>query len=531
MKALKLLWAIADHPWTDEGAAVRIAMTVGGLEGQPWLGRVVAEGSAETPEAEAQAVKVEGRNVAAIHEDLSAGANVADAVALDATRGISCRGVIPVGKGFLVSQELAATWGNPTIVRPFRNGKDLTDEPRRALVIDTHGMTDLELRDRFPFVYQHLLEHVKPERSANRDSKFKEEWWLFGRARSEFRPALNGLSRYIVTPQVAKHRVFQFLSGDVLPDDKLIAIALGDAFFLGVLEALVHKVWAAANRGNMGVGNDSVYNKTTCFDPFPFPEATPAQKQIIRDLAERLDAHRKGAQARGVTITGMYNLLEKLRAMSAPSSSPSSPLSLLKKQVNKDEGDEGDKSETQDYSAPALCFTPKERELHALAQTEILRQLHDELDAAVAEAYGWPVDLSEPEILERLVALNRARAAEEARGLVRWLRPEYQAPQAAQPEATRILDLEPETAAVAAAPVESQPWPKELKAQLAALRGLLLASDRLWDLEAIATAFKSRGRYRDSIAAHLDLLADLGMVHRLDTPAGPRWCRPQALGA
>ena len=76
-----------------------------------------------------------------------------------------------------------------------------------------------------------------------------------------------------------------------------------------------------------------------------------------------------------------------------------------------------------------------------------------------------------------------------------------------------------------------QPWPKELKAQLAALRGLLLVSDRLWDLEAIARAFKSRGRYRDGIAAHLDLLADLGMIHRVDSPAGPRWCRPQAVGA
>ena len=57
------------------------------------------------------------------------------------------------------------------------------------------------------------------------------------------------------------------------------------------------------------------------------------------------------------------------------------------------------------------AFTAKERELHGAAQTEILRQLHDELDAAVAQAYGWPADLSEPELLERLVALNRERAA------------------------------------------------------------------------------------------------------------------------
>lgn len=66
---------------------------------------------------------------------------------------------------------------------------------------------------------------------------------------------------------------------------------------------------------------------------------------------------------------------------------------------------------------------------------------------------------------------------------------------------------------------------------MAALRGLPLPSDRLWELEAVASAFKSRGRHRDSIKTYLDLLADLGMVHRLETPAGPRWCRTQALGA
>ena len=70
---LKLLWAIPDHPWADEGAAVRIAMTVGGREGKPWLGHVVEERSADTPEAEAEAVRVEGHGVEVIHEDLSAG--------------------------------------------------------------------------------------------------------------------------------------------------------------------------------------------------------------------------------------------------------------------------------------------------------------------------------------------------------------------------------------------------------------------------------------------------------------------------
>jgi hypothetical protein len=125
------------------------------------------------------------------------------------------------------------------------------------------------------------------------------------------------------------------------------------------------------------------------------------------------------------------------------------------------------------------------------------------------------------------------RAAEEARGLVRWLRPEYQAPEAAQVAAKPMLEEERALASEANVPLalEPQPWPKGLKDQLAALRAVLLSSARLWALEDIAKTFKSKGRYRDSIAAHLDLLTDLGMLTRVDTPAGPRWCRPQALGA
>ena len=142
-----------------------------------------------------------------------------------------------------------------------------------------------------------------------------------------------------------------------------------------------------------------VYLKTPCFEPFPFPAATDAQQARIRAIAEELDSHRKRQQAEHpkLTLTDMYNVLEKLRA--------GEPLSAAEKIV------------------------------HEQGLVSVLRQLHDELDVAVFDAYGWPAPstgsgcaLTDEEILERLVALNVERAAEEAQGLVRWLRPEYQAP-------------------------------------------------------------------------------------------------------
>jgi hypothetical protein len=79
--------------------------------------------------------------------------------------------------------------------------------------------------------------------------------------------------------------------------------------------------------------------------------------------------------------------------------------------------------------------------------------------------------------------------------------------------------------------IVTQPWPKDLKDQLAAVRGLLLSSDRLWTMEEVGSAFKSRGRYRESIQAHLGLLTDLGVLAALETADGVRFHRPQAMGA
>ena len=81
-----------------------------------------------------------------------------------------------------------------------------------------------------------------------------------------------------------------------------------------------------------------------------------------------------------------------------------------------------------------------EKVTHEQGLVSVLRQLHDDLDAAVFDAYGWPTALADEEILARLVALNAERAAEEARGLVRWLRPEYQAPQAAGVAAAEVAE-------------------------------------------------------------------------------------------
>ena len=233
-------------------------------------------------------------------------------------------------------------------------------------------------------------------------------------------------------------------------------------------------VWALAAGGHLGVGNDPVYVKTRCFGTFPFPDPTEAQRQRIRDLAEQLDAHRKARQAEhpGLTLTAMYNALEKLRA--------------------------------------GQPFTPAEKKSHEQALGTVLLTLHTDLDAAVAEAYGWPADLPEAQILERLVALNATRAAEEQRGLIRWLRPDYQAPQTAtQPGLP--MDA-PIAAAPSTGPTAKLPWPKDETGRVAVVLKILRGLDREATPADIAARLK--GASATSIAPVAASLATHGLIRQ-----------------
>jgi len=320
-RPISLLMAIPDHPWTkasDQAAAVRPAMTVG-IAGrhEGVLREVTSEKALDTDTPEIEFSARTGR----INADLTVGVDVASCVSLSSNEGICSRGMSLHGAGFIVTPSeaehlgLGKRAGLEQHIRAYRNGRDLAAIPRGVMVIDLFGLTDDEVRKRFPEVYQHILGTVKPERDKNRRATYSDNWWIFGEPRRELRPALKGLPRYIATIETAKHRFFQFLDGSILPDNKLIAIGSDDAFHLGVLSSHIHVAWAIRAGGWLGVGNDPVYIKSRCFDPFPFPDCDENYKSHIRAIGEELDAHRKARQAEfpALTLTQMYNVLEKLR--------------------------------------------------------------------------------------------------------------------------------------------------------------------------------------------------------------------------
>lgn len=466
---VSIFFAIADHPWVDgsSGAAVRIAMTCcnDGISKGTLL-KVEHEIPTSSDEVGVLLTSEKGK----ILPNLKIGADIHSSISILANKGLSSAGVIPHGKGMLLTEEqaniIAQADGQEVrnYIKHYRNGKDIIGNPRKLLVIDLYGLTDTEVQTKFPHLYQWLLENVKPDRDANRDKDLREKWWLHRRNNEEMRNFLSGLPKYIATVMTAKHRVFTKLSGNITPDQKLVAIGLTSDFELGILSSRLHLCWALSIGGHLGVGNDPVYVKTTCFEKFPFPELAEQQKIIIGDLAEKIDQLRKQQQAQHpkLTLTNIYNVLENLR-----------------------------KGEV---------LGPKEQLINQQGLVSTLRELHDELDREVFASYGWQ-DLAdslvgkagattplpdkddeqaqaEEELLGRLVALNHQRAAEEKLGKIRWLRPDYQNPDAKveeQPKQTGIAltDTSTKEKSAASKTTAKATWPKVLSEQIAAVIELL----------------------------------------------------------
>jgi hypothetical protein len=285
------------------------------------------------------------------------------------------------------------------------------------------------------------------------------------------RRALVGLGGFIATPYVARHRYFARLDITIAPDDKVVVVASQDDALLGVLNSTIHTYWADAAGTRLGVGNDSTYNNPRCFDAFPFCNPAPDLRDRIAAVANRLDAHRSDALGRDerVTMTDMYNVVAKLRS--------------------------------------GAILTPAELVVHELAACGVLRDLHDELDSLVAEAYQWPWPIERDAVLERLVALHAQRLSEEEHGAIRWLRPDFQIPRFAPAGAApAVLDLE--APGVVTSREEPRHWPSTAVDQLGAIGAAVSQAPR--SVDDVVAAFA--GARKDLVTRHLETLAMMGEI-------------------
>ena len=243
---------------------------------------------------------------------------------------------------------------NTDVLRPWMNGRDLTSRSRNRWVIDfgDRSEPDAALYET-PFAY--ALKHVKPMREHS--SIAHAPWWQHWRPRPEMTVAIDGLHRYIATPLTSKHRVFVWVDGAVVLDHAAAAIARDDDYTFGILHSRVHELWALATGTQLETRPR--YTPTTCFETFPFPHPTDAQREAIATVAAELVLLRDGwlnplglgeAELAKRTLTNLYN-----------------------------------------------------------ERPTWLANTHAALDAAVLAAYDWPAALAGDDLLGRLLELNLER--------------------------------------------------------------------------------------------------------------------------
>lgn len=483
---LRIVYAIPDHPWQEVGgngdvADVRVAMTVVGSreqDGQLHIHCSDRRNFKLDSSLTCEFIELTGE----ILPDLSCGVSLSTCVDLSANTGLAIKGFELGSQGFLVPKEQAEYWINnypelSTVMHPYMNGDDLKEGRIWRFVIDFHNLSLEEARN-YPKAFQHVIDSVQSGRRVNRESRTANNWWLWRRSGQKLREAISTLERFIGTTRTSKFRVFQFCVSDLRAESKIVVVAASDAWILGVLSSSTHELFSNRIGGFLGVGNDPTYNHTDCFNKFPFPYTDDETKRHIGKLAEELDAHRKRQQELhpNLTITGMYNVLEKLRS--------------------------GER------------LTTKEQTIHEQGLVSVLKQIHDDLDAAVFDAYGWPQDLDDEEILQRLVYLNHERAEEESRGIVRWLRPEFQNPDGATQTAFASSTKIKPAKKAASVTITKQPWPKTLPERMVAVTSALMRHAAPADAKDVV-AYYTRAN-KSQVTELLETLTTFGSVRQLD---------------
>ena len=348
-----IFMAYSDRPWVLNGAAVHVSI-------------VGFDDGTQTD------LELDDASVADINTDLTSGADVTRATRLVENMGKAFNGTIKAGPFDITDQqarEMLATANphgasNKDVIKQWVNARDITTRSRNMWIIDFQHFTH-EQAALYETPFEYVNQVVRPIRDQNRDKNMRTYWWRLGRNRDEMQGAIEPLSKFIVTPRVAKHRIFVWVPCETSPDTAVVAIARDDDFTLGVLHSRFHEVWSRATGTQLREAESGFrYSHTATFETFPFPRPTEEQREAIGAAAAELNSLREGwlnpsgisaAELRKRTLTNLYN-----------------------------------------------------------QRPTWLDNIHARLDAAVADAYGWPAVLADGEILERLLALNLERAASTA---------------------------------------------------------------------------------------------------------------------
>lgn len=346
-----VFWAHSDRNWILDGAAVHVSM-IGFDDGTE------------------QSRTLNDQVVTKINANLTPGVDLTAAAMLRENQDISYQGPSPkapfdIDAATAMSLLTAPTningQPNSVVVRRLFGAIDLNQGWRGLWTID-FGLLDLETAVQFEAPFEYVKQHVYPVRMQGRRARYAGNWWQYGRPRPNMRRSLAGKTRYIATARHTRHRIFVWVEPDVLCNDSTIVFARDDDYFFGVLHSRPHELWARGKGTQVReVESGFRYTPTTTFETFPLPWP-PGQEPL--------------ADSRVLAIAEAARELSHKRQAALTASGGSRTLNDL-------------------YNEPPTW----------------LQIAHQELDQAVLDAYGWEHNLSDENILERLLALNLQRAA------------------------------------------------------------------------------------------------------------------------
>ena len=388
-----IFFAISDKEWILDGANVHVSMIAfdDTKRSEKWL---------------------DGRRVSKINSNLTAAVDTTDAARLQIHRDLCFRGVPKVGKFELKQEEALRLLAEPNpslrpnsdVVRPWMNGLDVTRRPKQLWIID-FNVRDKEAAAQYAQPFNWVQKYVLPLRIKNKRGHRRENWWLHAETGAGLRSATDSLARFPATLSISKHRIFVWLQQPTFPDQQLYVFARDDDYFFGVLHSRFHEVWAL----KLGTRLETRprYTPTTCFETFPFPERDEKQKIDISAAAKELNELRENWLNPPEWTT--TRVLEFPGAIDGPwSRFVVDPDARGIGTVRYPRLEPRDDDCAKKLAKRTLTNLYNERPAW-------LANAHAKLDAAVAAAYRFDVDLTDEQILEKLLALNTERANDEAK--------------------------------------------------------------------------------------------------------------------
>lgn len=355
-----IFWAYADREWILDGAMVHVSMI--GFD----RGSEVAR-------------ELDGRPVAKINADLTSEVDITGTKTLRENQGICFQGA-SAKSPLDISTDLALKMlqaplninGRPNsdVVRPVVGALELVRGRETNWTID-FGLMSQEDAELYKLPFEYVKEYVYPIRSKNRRAAYATRWWQYAEPRPGMRRALSKLQRYAATPAHSKYRIFAWVANEVLCNQATLVFARDEDYFFGILHSHPHALWARVKGTQLREAESGLrYTPSTTFETYPFPWAPGKEPSEDADarVREIADAARELVKLRDEWLAGGGGV-------------PNLPLEK--------------RTLTNLYNR----------------RPDWLDLAHKRLDKAVFAAYGWPEDITDDEILERLLQLNLQRAA------------------------------------------------------------------------------------------------------------------------